>query len=72
MAGKIFRVNSKIRGTYYKLSQLIKAMVKKGVVAASAGNHAQGVTFASSLLGIRSTIVMPEGASLAKPMATRS
>ena len=62
----------KIRGAYHKLSQLSRAMVKKGVVAASAGNHAQGVAFASSLLGIRSTIVMPEGASLAKQMATRS
>jgi threonine dehydratase len=41
-------------------------------VAASAGNHAQGVAFASSLLGIQSTIVMPEGASIAKQMATRS
>jgi threonine dehydratase len=62
----------KIRGAYYKLSQLNTSMRKQGVVAASAGNHAQGVAYASSLLGIRSTIVMPEGASLAKQMATRS
>ncbi len=62
----------KIRGAYYKLSRLSPSVRKKGVVAASAGNHAQGVAFASSLLGIRSTIVMPEGASLAKQMATRS
>jgi threonine dehydratase len=62
----------KIRGAYYKLSQLSHSMRKKGVVAASAGNHAQGVAFASSLLGIESTIVMPEGASIAKQMATRS
>jgi threonine dehydratase len=62
----------KIRGAYYKLSRLSPFMVKKGVVAASAGNHAQGVAFASSMLGVRSTIVMPEGASLAKQMATRS
>ncbi|MEW6374757.1 MAG: threonine ammonia-lyase [Thermodesulfobacteriota bacterium] len=62
----------KIRGAYYKLSQLSHSMRKRGVVAASAGNHAQGVAFASSLLGIQSTIVMPEGASLAKQMATRS
>jgi threonine dehydratase len=47
-------------------------MKKKGVVAASAGNHAQGVAWASSLLGIHSTIVMPEGVSLAKQMATQS
>jgi threonine dehydratase len=62
----------KIRGAYYKLSQLSDPLRKRGVVAASAGNHAQGVAFASSFLGIQSTIVMPEGASLAKQMATRS
>jgi threonine dehydratase len=62
----------KIRGAYYKLSQLSHSMRKRGVVAASAGNHAQGVAFASSLLGIQSTIVMPEGASIAKQIATRS
>lgn len=62
----------KIRGAYHKLSRLSHAMADQGVVAASAGNHAQGVAFASSLLGIRSTIVMPEGASLAKQIATRS
>jgi threonine dehydratase len=62
----------KIRGAYYKLSRLDPSMKRKGVVAASAGNHAQGVAFASSLLGIQSTIVMPEGSSLAKQMATRS
>jgi threonine dehydratase len=62
----------KIRGAHYKLSRLPASMRKLGVVAASAGNHAQGVAFASSLLGIHSTIVMPEGASLAKQMATRS
>jgi threonine dehydratase len=62
----------KIRGAYYKLSRLSPSVRKKGVVTASAGNHAQGVAFASSLLGIRSTIVMPEGAPLAKQMATRS
>jgi threonine dehydratase len=62
----------KIRGAYYKLSRMSPSVRKKGVVAASPGNHGQGVAFASSLLGIRSTIVMPEGASLAKQMATRS
>jgi threonine dehydratase len=62
----------KVRGAYYKLYQLSQSVKRRGVVAASAGNHAQGVAFASSLLGIRSTIVMPEGASLAKQMATRS
>jgi threonine dehydratase len=62
----------KIRGAYYKLSQFSPSMKKAGVVAASAGNHAQGVAWASSLLGIHSTIVMPEGVSLAKQIATQS
>jgi threonine dehydratase len=62
----------KIRGAYYKLSQLTPSMKRKGVVAASAGNHAQGVAFTSSLLGIHSTIVMPVGVSIAKQIATRS
>jgi threonine dehydratase len=62
----------KIRGAYYKLFQLSPSMKKKGVVAASAGNHAQGVALASSILGIHSTIVMPEGVSLAKQMATQA
>jgi threonine dehydratase len=62
----------KIRGAYYKLAQLSPSERKKGVVAASAGNHAQGVAFASSVLGVKASIVMPEGASLAKQMATRS
>jgi threonine dehydratase len=62
----------KIRGAYYKLSQFTPSMRKRGVVAASAGNHAQGVALASSLLGIHCTIVMPEGVSLAKQMATQA
>ncbi len=62
----------KIRGAYHKLSSLNHSLRRKGVVTASAGNHAQGVAMASSLLGIHSTIVMPEGTSLAKQMATRS
>jgi len=62
----------KIRGAYYKLSQFTPSMKSRGVVAASAGNHAQGVALASSLLGIHSTLVMPEGVSLAKQMATRA
>jgi len=62
----------KIRGAYHKLSRFNSLMRKRGVIAASAGNHAQGVALASSLLGIRATIVMPQGASLAKQMATRS
>jgi len=62
----------KIRGAYYKLSQITPSMKKRGVVAASAGNHAQGVALASSILGIHSIVVMPEGVSLAKQMATRA
>ena len=62
----------KIRGAYYKLSQIPPSMKKRGVVAASAGNHAQGVALASSILGVHSTVVMPEGASLAKQMATQA
>ncbi|HSB04936.1 MAG TPA: threonine ammonia-lyase [Thermodesulfobacteriota bacterium] len=62
----------KIRGAYYKMAQLSPSQRQKGVVAASAGNHAQGVALASSLLGIHSTIVMPEGSSIAKQEATRS
>jgi len=62
----------KIRGAYYKMAQLSPSQREKGVVAASAGNHAQGVALASSLLGIHSTIVMPEGSSIAKQEATRS
>ena len=62
----------KIRGAYNKLSQLPPSLRKKGVVAASAGNHAQGVALASSILGIHSTIVMPEGVSIAKQMATQA
>jgi threonine dehydratase len=62
----------KIRGAYHLLSQLGPSVRRRGAVAASAGNHAQGVAYASSLLGIPCTIVMPEGASIAKQMATRS
>src|SRR4030043_845373 len=62
----------KIRGAYYKLSRFTPSMKKRGVVAASAGNHAQGVALASSLLGIHSTFVIPEGGHLAKQMATKA
>ncbi len=62
----------KIRGAYYKLSQFTPSMKSRGVVAASAGNHAQGMALASSILGIHSTIVMPEGVSLAKQLATQA
>ena len=61
----------KIRGAYYKIKLLSDEEKKQGVVAASAGNHAQGVAFASSLEKIQCTIVMPKNASPAKVAATR-
>ncbi|MFN4847037.1 MAG: threonine ammonia-lyase [Rhodoluna sp.] len=61
----------KVRGGYNVLSKLSSAERKKGVVAASAGNHAQGVALASGKLGIKATIFMPIGASLPKVQATR-
>ena len=62
----------KIRGAYYKIKTMQDAEKRHGVVAASAGNHAQGVAFASSLEGIPCTIVMPKNASPAKVAATKS
>ena len=61
----------KLRGAYYKIKTLSEEEKKNGVVAASAGNHAQGVAFASSLEKIDCTIVMPKNASPAKVAATR-
>ena len=61
----------KIRGAYYKIKSLSDEEKKNGVVAASAGNHAQGMAFASSLEKISCTIVMPKNASPAKVAATR-
>ena len=62
----------KVRGAYVRLRGLDEAQRAAGVVAASAGNHAQGVALAASLLGIRSTVFMPEQAPLPKLAATRS
>ncbi|MGI8542622.1 MAG: threonine ammonia-lyase [Aridibacter sp.] len=62
----------KIRGAFNKISRLTDDEKKRGVVAASAGNHAQGVALAASLNGIRSTIVLPEFAPLTKVMATKN
>jgi threonine dehydratase len=61
----------KIRGAYNLLSQLSPEQASKGVVAFSSGNHAQGVAAAGSMLGIETTIVMPEDAPLAKIENTR-
>ncbi|KAA9030666.1 threonine ammonia-lyase [Niallia endozanthoxylica] len=61
----------KVRGSYNKLISLSKEELKKGVVAASAGNHAQGVAYSSQMLGVPCTIVMPKGAPLSKVEATK-
>ena len=61
----------KVRGAYTRISRLSDAERARGVVAASAGNHAQGVALAASLLGARSTVFMPEGAPLPKVSATK-
>ena len=62
----------KIRGAYNRISRLSDEEKARGVVAASAGNHAQGVAFAARELGIASTIFMPLGVALPKLQATRS
>lgn len=62
----------KIRGAYNKISRLTDDEKKRGVIAASAGNHAQGVALAASLHNIRATIVVPQYAPLTKVNATRS
>ena len=61
----------KIRGAYNRMSSLTDEEKKRGVIAASAGNHAQGVALAAKLLGISATIVVPEFAPLTKILATR-
>ncbi|NDZ82949.1 threonine ammonia-lyase [Streptomyces sp. SID10853] len=61
----------KLRGAYVRIAGLSPEERASGVVAASAGNHAQGVALASSLLGVRSTVFMPLGAPLPKVAATR-
>ncbi len=60
----------KIRGAYNRIARLTAEQRSKGVVAASAGNHAQGVALAAQILGIKATIFMPEGATLPKYQAT--
>ena len=61
----------KIRGAYVRISRLTDAERARGVVAASAGNHAQGVALAASLLGTAATVFMPVGAPLPKVAATK-
>lgn len=61
----------KLRGAYTRISRLSAAERASGVVAASAGNHAQGVALAAQMLGIPARIFMPEGAALPKVQATQ-
>ena len=61
----------KLRGATYKIRKLRGGIGPEGVVAASAGNHAQGVALAAKRAGFKATIVMPESASISKQEATR-
>lgn len=61
----------KARGAYFKISSLSDREKSAGVIAASSGNHAQGVAWAASLLGVRSLIVMPETTPIVKFVATK-
>jgi threonine dehydratase len=62
----------KVRGAYNKISRLSDDEKQRGVITASAGNHAQGVALAAKLHGIKATIVLPEFAPLTKIMATKA
>lgn len=62
----------KVRGAGYMISQLTDEEKARGVIACSAGNHAQGVALASSKYGIKSTICLPDGAPISKVEATKS
>lgn len=61
----------KIRGSYFKISQLTDEEKKKGVIACSAGNHAQGVALAATKNNIKSIICLPDGAPISKVEATK-
>ncbi len=62
----------KVRGAYYKMSRLSEEEKARGVVACSAGNHAQGVALAAQKNGIKATICLPDGAPISKIEATKS
>ena len=62
----------KIRGAYYKISTLSDEEKKRGVIACSAGNHAQGVALAAKRNGIKAVICLPDGAPISKVEATKS
>lgn len=61
----------KVRGAYYKISQLTDEQKKAGVIACSAGNHAQGVAISATKNGIKSVVCMPDGAPISKVEATK-
>ena len=62
----------KIRGAYNKMAQLTQAQKDKGVIAASAGNHAQGLAMAAKLMGVKAVIVMPRITPEIKVQAVRA
>jgi len=62
----------KLRGAYNKIASLTEAEKQKGVIAASAGNHAQGVAYSAKMFGIPATIVMPEATPLLKVQNTKA
>ena len=62
----------KLRGAYYKISQLTPEEKAKGVIACSAGNHAQGVALSATANGIKSLICLPAGAPISKVEATKA
>ena len=61
----------KIRGAYYKINRLSKDELSRGIIACSAGNHAQGVALAATRLGVKSVVCMPDGAPIMKVENTR-
>ena len=61
----------KLRGASYKISQLPKGDLERGIIACSAGNHAQGVALAATRMGVRSIVCMPDGAPIMKVESTR-
>ena len=61
----------KVRGAYYKISQLSEEERSHGIVACSAGNHAQGVALAATKMGIKSVVCMPDGAPIMKVESTK-
>ena len=61
----------KVRGAYYKISTLTEEEKAKGLITASAGNHAQGVAYAAKLAGVKATVVMPTTTPLIKVNRTK-